>query len=153
MVLDAILVSPDIVWLSTSQEKVEHLTTLTRIPLEDLPHLVIGQGEARQVRYFPDRLPVGIHPEGRVVLVYLLVDPLHDELRMFLQRHAAMLAGLPAWTVRIGLPVHLAGIAQQIQQAAWAQIATPLRDSTLDGASGSRSSFHCAGNSIGAVIP
>jgi hypothetical protein len=42
MVLDAILVSPDIVWLSTSQEKVEHLTTLTRIPLDDLPHLASG---------------------------------------------------------------------------------------------------------------
>jgi hypothetical protein len=132
MVLDALLEHPDIVWLATPTEKVAHLTTLTRIPLEDLPHLVIGQGDARQVRYFPDRLPIGIHPEGRVVLVYLLVDPLHDEFRAFLTRHAAMLSGLPAWTVRIGLPAHLAGRVQEMLQAAWAQIATPLRDTTRD---------------------
>jgi hypothetical protein len=66
MVLDIILEHPDIVWRATPEEKVAHLTTLTRVPLEDLPHLVIGQGEARQLRYFPDRLPIGIHPEGRV---------------------------------------------------------------------------------------
>jgi hypothetical protein len=75
MVLDALMEHPDIVWLATPEEKVAHLTTLTSIRLEDLPHLVVGQGEARQVRYFPDRVPIGIHPEGRVVLVYLLVDP------------------------------------------------------------------------------
>ena len=107
MVLDTILEHPDIVWLATPEEKVAHLTTLTRVPLEDLPHLVIGQGEARQVRYFPDRLPIGIHPEGRVVLVYLLVDPWRDEFRSFLQRHVAMLAGLSAWTVKVGFPAHL----------------------------------------------
>ena len=132
MVLDAIMEHPDIVWLATPEEKVAHLTTLTNIRLEDLPHLVVGQGDARQVRYFPDRLPIGIHPEGRVVLVYLLVDPLHDEFRAFLTRHAAMLSGLPAWTVRVGLPAHLAGRAQEMLQAAWAQIATPLRDTTRD---------------------
>jgi hypothetical protein len=132
MVLDTILEHPDFVWLATPDEKVAHLTTLTRVPVEDLPHLVIGQGDARQLRYFPDRLPVGIHPEGRVVLVYLLVDPWRDDLRSFLQRHAAMLAGLPAWTVRIGLPAHLAGLAERMHREARAQIATPLRDMIRD---------------------
>jgi hypothetical protein len=73
--------------------------------------LVVGQGDAGQVRYFPDRLPLGIHPEGRVVLVYLLVDPWRDEFRSFLQRHVAMLSGLSAWTVKVGLPAHMAGLA------------------------------------------
>ena len=132
MVLDTILEHPNIVWLTTPDEKVEHVTTLTRIPLENLPHLVTGQGEARQVRYFPDRLPIGIHPEGRVVLVYLLVDPWRDEFRSFLQRHAALLAGLPAWTVRIGLPAHLADLAERMQKEARAQIAAPLRDVIRD---------------------
>jgi hypothetical protein len=45
MVLDTILEHPDIVWLATPEEKVAHLTTLTRVPLEDLPHQAIGQGE------------------------------------------------------------------------------------------------------------
>jgi hypothetical protein len=103
MVLDTILEHPDIVWLATPGEKVAHLTTVTRVPLEDLPRLVIGQGDTRQVRYFPDRLPISIHSERRVVLVYLLVDPWRDELRSFLQRHVAMLAGLLAWTVHVGV--------------------------------------------------
>lgn len=132
MVLDAILEHPDIVWLATPEEKVAHLTTLTRVPLEDLPHVVIGQGDARQVRYFPDRLPIGIHPEGRVVLVYLVVDPSRDEFRAFLQRHVAMLAGLPAWTVRVGLPAHTAGLAERMLKDARAQIAAPLRDMIRD---------------------
>jgi hypothetical protein len=132
MVLDTILEHPDIVWLATPEEKVAHLTTLTRVPLEELPHLVIGQGDARQVRYFPDRLPIGIHPEGRVVLVYLLVDPSRDEFRAFLQRHAAMLAGLSAWTVRVGLPAHMAGLVERMQKDARAQIAAPLRDMIRD---------------------
>ena len=71
MLIDAMLASPDIVWLATPDEKVAHLSTLTRIPLDDLPHVTIGHGDARQVRYFTDRLPLGVHPEGRVVLVYL----------------------------------------------------------------------------------
>ena len=65
MLLDAMLASPDIVWLATPDEKVAHLSTLTRIPLNDLPHVTIGHGDERQVQYFPDRLPLGVHPEGR----------------------------------------------------------------------------------------
>jgi len=132
MVLDTILEHPDIVWLATPEEKVAHLRTLTRIPLEDLPHLVIGQADARQVRYFPDRLPIGIHPEGRVVLVYLLVASSRDGFRSSLQRHVAMLAGLSAWTVRVGLPAHMAGLAERMQKDARAQIAAPLRDMLRD---------------------
>jgi hypothetical protein len=115
MLIDAMLASPDIVWLATPDEKVAHLTTLARIPFEDLPHVTIGDGDARQVRHFPDRLPLGVHPEGRVVLVYLSFDPFRDDFRSFLQRHAAMVAGLPAWTIRIVLPVHRAIAAQDFE--------------------------------------
>jgi hypothetical protein len=126
MLIDAMLASPDIVWLATSDERVAHLATLTRIPLEDLPHVTIDHGDARQVRYFPDRLPLGVHPQGRVVLVYLSFDPFRDDFRSFLQRHAAMVAGLPAWTIRIVLPAHRAIAAQDFEQTARDQLAGPL---------------------------
>ncbi len=42
MLLDAMLASPDIVWLATPDEKVAPLSTLTRIPLDDLPHVTIA---------------------------------------------------------------------------------------------------------------
>lgn len=134
MLLDAILENPQIVWLATPEEKVAHLTTLTAISPADLPHVALataGDGAGRQVRLFPDRLPVGIHPEGRVVLVHLVSDPLHEGLRGFLQRHAAMLVRLPAWTLRIVLPPHLGSGADHLRQAAWNHLATPLREPVL----------------------
>ena len=78
--------------------------TLTRIDASDLPHVSVGEGEARTVRYFPDRLPIGIHPAGRGVVVYVVTDPWLDEFRVFLLRHAALLRTLPAWTLRIVVP-------------------------------------------------
>lgn len=132
MVLDAMLEHVDVVWLSTPEEKVAHLTALTRIPLDDLPHATVADSDDRRVRYFPDRLPLGIHPEGRVVLVYLIANPLREDFRGFLQRHAALLAGLSAWTIRVVLPPHLARGVQDRQQAAWNQLATPLRQPLLD---------------------
>jgi len=134
MLLDAILENPQIVWLSTPQEKVAHLTALTAISQDELPHAVAataGDGAERLVRLFPGRLPVGIHPEGRVVLIYLVSDPLHEDLRGFLQRHAAMLIQLPAWTLRIVLPPHLGSSEDNWRQAAWNQLATPLREPVL----------------------
>ncbi len=134
MLLDAILENPQIVWLSTPEEKVAHLTTLTAVSREELPHVAVataGDSAERQVRFFPDRLPVGIHPEDRVVLVYLVSDPLHEDLRGFLQRHAAMLIRLPAWTLRIVLPPHLGSRADYWRQAAWNHLATPLREPVL----------------------
>jgi hypothetical protein len=128
------LASPDVLWLATPDEKLAHLTTLrlARIPLEDLPHVTIGDGDVGQVRYFPDRLPLGVHPEGRVVLVYLSFDPFRDDFRSFLQRHAAMVAGLPAWTIRIVLPVHRAIAAQDFEQTAKNQLAGPLSQRVWD---------------------
>jgi hypothetical protein len=65
MVLDAIVEDPDLVWLGTADEKAAHLTTLIRIEPAELPHITVGKGDVRAVRYFPDRLPIGIHPAGR----------------------------------------------------------------------------------------
>ena len=130
--LDAMLDNPDMVWLATPDEKVAHLTTLTGIALEDLPHLVIGTGESRQVRHFPDRLPLGIHPEGHVVLVYLSLDPFRDDFRAFLQRHAAMLAGLTAWTIRVVLPAHRAIAAEDFEKMARSQLAGRLSPAAWD---------------------
>jgi hypothetical protein len=51
MVLDAIVEDPDLVWLGTAAEKTAHLTTLIRIEPADLPHITVGDGDARTVRY------------------------------------------------------------------------------------------------------
>jgi hypothetical protein len=132
MVLDAIVEDPDLVWLGTPEEKSIHLTTLLRIEPADLPHLTIGQSDAGTVRFFPDRLPIGIHPAGRGVVVYVVTDPCLDDLRVFLLRHAALLRALPAWTLRIVVPAQFPDIGQRAKQVVWNQLMTPLNTDMLE---------------------
>jgi hypothetical protein len=132
MVLDAIVEDPDLVWLGTAEEKAAHLLALTRIEQADLPHVSTGEGDSRTVRYFPDRLPIGIHLAGRGVVVYVVTDPTLDNLREFLERHAALLRTLPAWTLRIVVPPHFPDIAQHSKKVVWNQLLTPLKTETLD---------------------
>jgi hypothetical protein len=132
MVLDAIVESPELVWLATAEEKTAHLTALATIDPADLPHVTIGEGDKQTIRCFPERLPIGIHPEGRGALVYVVTDAILDEFRVFLERHAPLLRALRAWTLRIVVPPHLPGIAQRSKQVVWNQLLTPLRSEVID---------------------
>lgn len=120
------------VWRGTAEEKAAHLTALTQIDPANLPHVTVGEGEARTTRYFPERLPIGIHLAGRGVLVYVVTDPWLDEFRVFLERHAAVLRALPAWTLRIAVPPHFPEIGQRAKQVVWNQLLTPLKPATLE---------------------
>lgn len=130
MLLDAILENPESIWMSSATEKLGYLAS-RGISADDAPHLCVRQGDQRRVRHFPDRLPVGVHPSGHVVFVYLHADPMRDEFRAFLQRHAPLLERLPAWTIRIVVPAHLEGSAQGLQKVAWGQLASPLQEPIL----------------------
>jgi hypothetical protein len=132
MVLDAIVEDPDLVWLGTADEKAVHLAALTRIAPSDLPHVSVGEGDTRTVRYFPERLPIGIHLAGRGVVVYVVTDPWLDDFRVFLERHAALLRALPAWTLRIVVPPQFPGIGERAKQVVWNQLLTPLDQGTID---------------------
>lgn len=132
MVLDAIVEDPDLVWLGTADEKAAHILALTPIGQADLPHVGVGERDARTVRYFPDRLPIGIHLAGRGVIVYVVTDPWLDEFRVFLERHAALLRALPAWTLRIVVPPQFPDIAQRSKQVVWNQLLTPLRTDVVN---------------------
>ncbi len=132
MVLDAIVEDPDLVWLGTAEEKAAHLTALTRIARADLPHVTVGQGDSKIVRYFPERLPIGIHLAGRGVVVYVVSDPWLDDFRVFLERPAASLRALPAWTLRIVVPPQFRGIGQTAKQVVWNQLLTPLKPPVIE---------------------
>jgi hypothetical protein len=82
MVLDAIVEDPDLVWLATAEEKAANLTALTAIAPSDLPHVTVGDGDARKVRYFPERLPIGIHLSGRGVIAYVFSTSDLDDFRV-----------------------------------------------------------------------
>jgi hypothetical protein len=132
MVLDAIVESPELVWLATAEEKTEHITALAAINPADLPHVTSGESDKQTIRYFPERLPIGIHPEGRGVLVYMVTDAILDEFRAFLERHAPLLRALRAWTLRIVVPPHLPEMGQRAKQVVWNQLLTPLRSEVID---------------------
>jgi hypothetical protein len=36
-----------------------------RLKLRDYPHLLFGDGPEKTVRYFPDKLPIGMQPHAR----------------------------------------------------------------------------------------
>jgi hypothetical protein len=130
MLLDAIQQNLDSVWMSSRGEKVDYFSK-RGIASDDCPHRTVRQGDQRLVRPFPDLLPIGVHPSGHVVFVYLDADPLRDEFRDFLQRHAPLLERLPGWTLRIVVPPHLAGVPDRLQKMAWGHLASPLSELLL----------------------
>ena len=75
MVLDTVLDTQALRWFATEREKVEHfsLTLGHVLRREEFPRLVFGAGDRCTVRYFPDRLPVGVDLDGRAHVFLFLV--------------------------------------------------------------------------------
>ena len=106
MLLDGVVASPDLRWLGTDQEKVNFFTeTVPSVPPERFPHVIVG-GRPHRVRWFPEKLPIGVESTGRVVFFYLVPALIDERFHAFLQGHGALLRALPAWTVRLLVPRH-----------------------------------------------
>jgi hypothetical protein len=135
MVLDAVLGSADVTWLATERDKLAHFTLLlkSRLDREELPHLRFGAEASTTIRYFPDRLPIGVEARGVThVFTYLVNRDVPVDFRPFLRRHAPLLRALPRWRVRLLVPGHLAD-AVGLYEAAWREeLGSPLRLSTAD---------------------
>jgi hypothetical protein len=135
MVLDAVLASSDMTWLATERDKLAHFTLLlkSRVDRDELPHLTFGTSASKTVRYFPDKLPIGVDADGRThVFTYLVNRDVPVDFRPFLHRHAPLLRALPRWQVRLLVPRHLAD-AVGLYEAAWREeLGSPLRLSTAD---------------------
>lgn len=106
MILDHVIAHRDVRWLGAEQDKVAHFLTTTSLDRDALPRVVFGESPNLTVRHFPDKLPIGISPDGRQhVFLYLLVSPLAHDFRVFLRRHAELLRALPAWSIQLLVPV------------------------------------------------
>src|SRR5262249_29182110 len=85
------------------------------------------------VRYFPDKLPIGLDPDGRThTFLYLLTQDVPIDFRQFLERHAELLRSLPAWTVRLLVPRHKTQATTLYEAAFHEQLAAPLRPAVLE---------------------
>ena len=98
---------------------------------DELPHLRFRGRSSETVRYFPDRQPIGVDADGRThVFTYLLSRDVPVDFRPFLRRHAALLRGLPRWTVRLLVPRHLTEAVGAYETAWREELGSPLRLST-----------------------
>ena len=135
MLLDAVLARPDITWLATERDKVEHFSFRVGHLLhrDEFPHLDFGDAGSTTTRYFPDRLPIGVDPDhhGHVFL-YLVTRRVPVDFRPFLLRHADLFRALPKWTLRLLVPAHFAEAAEAFLSAARQELAAPLRSSVVE---------------------
>ena len=133
MVLDAVLAERHHTWLATEHEKQAYFTLTHRVARQDLPHLTFRSDDDETVRYFPDKLPIAVGPDGRTHLfIYLVTRDVPIDFRAFLERHAELFRTLPAWTLRLLVPRHLREAIPVHTEAFREQLATPLRPMILD---------------------
>jgi hypothetical protein len=95
MILDAVLADRNYTWLGTENDKLAYFILCllrTRLQKNDYPHTAFGEGAQKTIRYFPDKLPIGIEKDGssRHVFLYLVTREVPAEFRMFLLRALPM---------------------------------------------------------------
>jgi hypothetical protein len=137
MLLDAVLAETRYTWLGTEQDKLAYFIVgllKTRLQKDEYPHLVFGEGDNHTVRYFPDKLPIGVEGEGgwRHLFLYLVTRDVPADFRMFLHRHAELLRALPEWTIRLLVPRRFRKAAALYRYAVRDEFATPLKPSTVE---------------------
>ena len=105
MLLDAVLASSNLKWLTTEAERVVCLAS---------PNATANAAQAfdaratthssRRVGTSSNAFPIGLDATGRAVLLYLVTVPWTDEFRAFIQAQAMFLRNVPAWTLRLVFP-------------------------------------------------
>jgi hypothetical protein len=133
MVLDAVLEGTDLTWLATERDKLAHFTNCTALPQAEMPRLLFRGPQGTTTRYFPDRLPIGCHADGRPpVFLYLVRSWDTFDFRLFLQRHGPLLRALAEWRIQLLVPQHFAGTEDGYQTTCWNELATPLTPEAVD---------------------
>jgi hypothetical protein len=135
MLLDAVLDDHEFTWLGPSTDKRRHFMRHLKGRLEtrDYPHLLFGDGPRKAVRYFPDKLPIGVQPYAHPhVFVYLVTRPSPADFGLFLLRHIALLRVMVQWTIRLLFPRQLSKARLAYQHTAREHLATPLHQSVVE---------------------
>lgn len=102
--LDAVIAKPDLQWLATEREKLDHFIRRHALPLSDLPQLTFGAAPDQTRRFFSERRPIGVGSLGEITLMYPIVEPTARLFRTFLESHRGLLKRLSQW--RVLLVIH-----------------------------------------------
>lgn len=125
MLLDALLASPEVVWLATSEEQPAHVANLAGVGAEGAARLTVPTHASTRARGTRDEMPIGIDLNGRSVFAYAVTGDQLNDFHRFLQRHSSVLSTLPAWTLRVVFPSHLPWLGEQYQEHARQELAKP----------------------------
>jgi hypothetical protein len=106
MLLDAVIGDTKHWWLGTERDKVAYFDDAFEQDYRLFyPKLTFGEGREKTVRYFPDKLPIGIAKDDRRhVFLFLVTRRVPSDFRAFLVRHADLLTSVDEWTIRILVP-------------------------------------------------
>ena len=119
IVLDAVLASRDVTWLTTDLERQAHL------PTSSMAGVSVGFRVPANVR-------IGVDQAGRWMLVCVVSDARLESLRAALYRCSWVLASVPTWTLRLVLPPTLAPMSAACQEVFREDLATPIRDEVIE---------------------
>lgn len=125
MLLDALLASPEVVWLATSEEQRVHVANLAGVSGEVAARLTMPTRASTRARGTRDEMPIGIDLSGRWMFVYVVTGDRFNDFHRFLQQRASVLSTLPAWTLRVVFPSHLPWLGEQYQEHARQELAKP----------------------------
>ena len=104
MLLDVDSEYPEILWMSSSDEKVAHVSALT--PIDDSCRTwSTRQGDLAPGALLPGPSPIGVHPSG--TWSWSTSTPTRCATSSATSSSVTHVAGrLPAWTIRIVVPAH-----------------------------------------------
>lgn len=125
MLLDAVLASPDLDWLTSASEKLAYLAGLGA-------STPAGEPTPERRSLASERFPVGIDSTGRAVLVYLATEPVTDAFRTCLHEYAALLRAVSGWTIRLVFPRPLDRFYSAYQTVVREELESPLHPATVN---------------------
>lgn len=132
MLLDSVLTTPDLAWLTTAAEKRAYLARVTGSTSPDPASGGVVDHSSDALPDLPGTFPIGIDGSGRVVLLYLAADPWTERFRTYLQGHAALLRVVRTWTVRLAFPRPLDHFYSQYQAVIHEELESPLHPVTIN---------------------
>ena len=97
LIIDHVISHREFRWLGSEHDKVAHFLTTTSLDRDALPRLAFGVTPNVTVRHFPDKLPIGISPDGRTHASVSSRPARTHSTSGVLRRHAE----LPARTPRL----------------------------------------------------
>jgi hypothetical protein len=128
MRLDAVLISPELDWLTTASEKLAYLATRTGSG----PPEVRAELPVQHTLALPGTFPIGIDSRGRAIIVYIATRPWTDDFRAFLVRHLPFLASTSTWTIRIVFSSSLRRVVSDYERAVYDELASRLDAQTIN---------------------